>query len=335
MKNIKYGLVILILAVIAIGIYYWVDYRHQHPTTNDAYLKANTLYISPEIDGRLTDVLVHSYQRVKKGDLLLRIDDRQQRLALQQAEAAIEQAQTQSQSIAAKQKVAEAQSDAATQEQHNAATENQRMQQLVKRNMISKEQSDNARFAYNEAAATAMAAQQTIRAAQADSDEIAIEIKAALLAKSQAELELSYTEVRAPVDGILGEVPTRIGQFVSSGQTLFPLVDSSHYWIDANFKETDLHVIKPGQMVSIDLDMYPNHTLTGTVESLSPASGTSFSLIPAQNATGNWVKVTQRFPVRIMLDQAPDALPLRIGSSATVTVDTTIKDTTTHMSQAQ
>ncbi|MFY0657266.1 MAG: HlyD family secretion protein [Neptunomonas phycophila] len=335
MKNIKYGLVILILAVIAIGIYYWVDYRHQHPTTNDAYLKANTLYISPEIDGRLTDVLVHSYQRVKKGDLLLRIDDRQQRLALQQAEAAIEQAQTQSQSVAAKQKVAEAQSDAATQEQHNAATENQRMQQLVKRNMISKEQSDNARFAYNEAAATAMAAQQTIRAAQADSDEIAIEIKAALLAKSQAELELSYTEVRAPVDGILGEVPTRIGQFVSSGQTLFPLVDSSHYWIDANFKETDLHVIKPGQMVSIDLDMYPNHTLTGTVESLSPASGTSFSLIPAQNATGNWVKVTQRFPVRIMLDQAPDALPLRIGSSATVTVDTTIKDTTTHMSQAQ
>jgi membrane fusion protein (multidrug efflux system) len=323
------------LAVIAIGIYYWVDYRHQHPTTNDAYLKANTLYISPEIDGRLTDVLVHSYQRVKKGDLLLRIDDRQQRLALQQAEAAIEQAQTQSQSVAAKQKVAEAQSDAATQEQHNAATENQRMQQLVKRNMISKEQSDNARFAYNEAAATAMAAQQTIRAAQADSDEIAIEIKAALLAKSQAELELSYTEVRAPVDGILGEVPTRIGQFVSSGQTLFPLVDSSHYWIDANFKETDLHVIKPGQMVSIDLDMYPNHTLTGTVESLSPASGTSFSLIPAQNATGNWVKVTQRFPVRIMLDQAPDALPLRIGSSATVTVDTTIKDTTTHMSQAQ
>ncbi|WP_370052090.1 HlyD family secretion protein [Neptunomonas sp.] len=335
MKNIKYGSVILILAVIAIGIYYWVDYRHQHPTTNDAYLKANTLYISPEIDGRLTDVLVHSYQRVKKGDLLLRIDDRQQRLALQQAEAAIEQAQTQSQSVAAKQKVAEAQSDAATQEQHNAATENQRMQQLVKRNMISKEQSDNARFAYNEAAATAMAAQQTIRAAQADSDEIAIEIKAALLAKSQAELELSYTEVRAPVDGILGEVPTRIGQFVSSGQTLFPLVDSSHYWIDANFKETDLHVIKPGQMVSIDLDMYPNHTLTGTVESLSPASGTSFSLIPAQNATGNWVKVTQRFPVRIMLDQAPDALPLRIGSSATVTVDTTIKDTTTHMSQAQ
>lgn len=335
MKNIKYGLVILILAVIAIGIYYWVDYRHQHPTTNDAYLKANTLYISPEIDGRLTDVLVHSYQRVKKGDLLLRIDDRQQRLALQQAEAAIEQAQTQSQSVAAKQKVAEAQSDAATQEQHNAATENQRMQQLVKRNMISKEQSDNARFAYNEAAATAMAAQQTIRAAQADSDEIAIEIKAALLAKSQAELELSYTEVRAPVDGILGEVPTRIGQFVSSGQTLFPLVDSSHYWIDANFKETDLHVIKPGQMVSIDLDMYPNHTLTGTVESLSPASGTSFSLIPAQNATGNWVKVTQRFPVRVMLDQAPDALPLRIGSSATVTVDTTIKDTTTHMSQAQ
>ena len=330
MKQFKYGIIILILIALAIGIYSWVNYRNQHPSTNDAYLKANTLYISPEIDGRVTDVLVHSYQTVEKGDLLIRIDDRQHSLALQQAEAQIEQVKSQAQSALAKHKVAKAQSMAAEQAQRNAATESQRMQQLVKRNMVSKEQSDNARYTFNEAAATATAtaAQENISAAKADSDEISVEIKAAELVKAQAELDLSYTEVRAPANGILGEVTTRAGQFISSGQQLFPLVDSSHYWIEANFKETDLHVIQSGQTASIVLDMYPDHTFTGTVESLSPASGTSFSLIPAQNATGNWVKVTQRFPVRIMLNKSSSSLPLRIGASATVTLDSTATDST-------
>ncbi|HPQ95482.1 MAG TPA: HlyD family secretion protein, partial [Thiolinea sp.] len=147
------------------------------------------------------------------------------------------------------------------------------------------------------------------------------QLQVAQLELERAELDLSHTSITAPTSGILGAVRIRPGDYINTGQNLFPMVDNSSIWVAANFKETDLEHIRPGQPVDIVLDMYPKLHYQGQVESVSPASGTAFSLIPAQNATGNWVKVTQRFPVHIRI-RGHEGLPLpKVGASAAVTID--------------
>lgn len=141
----------------------------------------------------------------------------------------------------------------------------------------------------------------------------------------QARLELDHATIKAPVDGIVGKVRVRPGSIAKAGMSLFPLIDTSKWWVDANFKETDLSRIAPGQKATVTIDLYPSHEYVGEVEAVSPASGASFSLLPAENSTGNWVKTTQRFPVRIGLTPKAGDPELRIGASAAVTVDTTSK----------
>ena len=148
-------------------------------------------------------------------------------------------------------------------------------------------------------------------------------MRAALAELSRARLDLTHAETTAPVDGVLGPVALRAGTFVGAGRDLFPLVDTGAWFITANFKETALSRLKPGQQVHVTIDMYPGETWAGTVESLGPASGASFALLPPENATGNWVKVAQRFPVRIRIEDDKPNAPLRMGASASVRVDTT------------
>jgi membrane fusion protein (multidrug efflux system) len=138
----------------------------------------------------------------------------------------------------------------------------------------------------------------------------------------QAQLNLSYTKVVAPTDGWITNLSLREGDIVDADQPLFALVDNHQYWVDANFKETELQKIHSGQKAKIALDMYPDHIFHGVVESLSDGSGTAFSLMPPQNAIGNWVKVTQRVPVKILITDPDPNYPLRIGTTATVTIDT-------------
>lgn len=142
-------------------------------------------------------------------------------------------------------------------------------------------------------------------------------------AVTKAKTELDYATVKAPVAGIVGTVRIRPGSLAQAGFSLFPLVDTSTWWVDANFKETELPRIAVGQPATVTLDLTPSKELKGKVESISPASSTAFSLLPAENASGNWVKVPQRFAVRISLDTPPADLPMRVGASASVTVDTT------------
>lgn len=144
-------------------------------------------------------------------------------------------------------------------------------------------------------------------------------------AVTKAKLDLDSATVKAPVAGIIGNVHIRPGAIAPAGASLFPLVDTGQWWVDANFKETELARIAPGQEATVTLDIDPSHVLKGKVDSISPASGTAFSLLPAENASGNWVKVPQRFSVRISLDAPPAEVPLRVGASASVTVDTTSK----------
>jgi membrane fusion protein (multidrug efflux system) len=150
-------------------------------------------------------------------------------------------------------------------------------------------------------------------------------IEQAQAAVTQAQMELDRATVKAPVAGVIGKVRIRPGAIAQAGASLFPLVDTSQWWVDANFKETELARIATGQQATVSVDLYPSHEFKGEVDSLSPASGTAFSLLPPENATGNWVKVTQRFPVRISLRVQPGDPPLRVGASASVTVDTTSK----------
>ncbi|MBS0232051.1 MAG: HlyD family secretion protein [Proteobacteria bacterium] len=142
-------------------------------------------------------------------------------------------------------------------------------------------------------------------------------------AVAKAQTELDNATIKAPADGTVGKVRIRPGDIAKAGMSLFPLVDTSTWWVDANFKETDLARIKPGQNATVWVDMYPSNQLTGKVEAISRASSSAFSLLPAENATGSWVKVVQRFPVRITLTLQPDDPPLGVGASAYVTVDTT------------
>ena len=139
----------------------------------------------------------------------------------------------------------------------------------------------------------------------------------------QARLELEHATIKAPVDGIVGRVLIRPGTIARAGVSLFPIVDKSKWWVDANFKETDLARIEPGQKATVYIDLFPSHEFAGEVEAISPASAAAFSLLPAENATGSWVKVTQRFPVRVSLTLQPNDPTMRLGASASVAVDTT------------
>jgi membrane fusion protein (multidrug efflux system) len=141
----------------------------------------------------------------------------------------------------------------------------------------------------------------------------------------EARLQLDHATIKAPIDGIIGKVRIRPGSIAKAGMSLFPLIDTSKWWVDANFKETDLARIEPGQKATITIDLFPSHEFNGEVEAVSPASGAAFSLLPVENSTGSWVKTTQRFPVRVSLTLKPDDPQMRIGASATVTVDTTSK----------
>jgi membrane fusion protein (multidrug efflux system) len=166
-------------------------------------------------------------------------------------------------------------------------------------------------------------AQQQATGAAAQSPAAKANINQAQAGVDQARFELDHATIKAPTDGIIGKVRVRAGSIARAGVSLFPLVDTSQWWVDANFKETDLARIKPGQKATINIDLFPSREFTGVVESVSPASGSAFSLLPSENSTGSWVKTTQRFPVRVSLTLKPDDPELRIGASATVTVDTT------------
>jgi membrane fusion protein (multidrug efflux system) len=151
-------------------------------------------------------------------------------------------------------------------------------------------------------------------------------VEQAQAAVTQAQAELDHATIKAPVDGTVGKVRIRPGDVAKAGMPLFPLVDTSTWWVDANFKETDLARIKVGQKATITVDIYPSHELSGTVEAISRATSSAFSLMPAENATGSWVKVVQRFPVRIAVTLKPDDPPMGVGASASVTIDTTNAD---------
>jgi membrane fusion protein (multidrug efflux system) len=311
-----------------VGAYFWLT-GGRYIETDNAYVKQTMAAVSADVAGKIVEVDVKESQKVKAGDVLFRIDPEPFRIAVDQDEAALASARLQVKQLRAAYATAEAKLDAdrATAEiRHRELT---RSADLAGKGFAAASALDESRLAAQQADAQVELSQRAVDAAAAALDgkpDAPIDdhpiVQAALAAKEKAKLDLARTTVRAPKDGVASQVAKlNVGQYVSEGTEMLSLVETSDTWIEANFKETQLTEVHPGQPAEVTVDTYPGLKLEGKVQSIGAATGSEFSLIPAQNATGNWVKVVQRIPVRIRVDQKGADI-LRAGMSSDVTIDT-------------
>ena len=313
----------LILALV--GGYFWLT-SGRYVSTDNAYVQQDMVSVAPEVNGVIAEVRVRENQLVHKGDLLFRIDQRPFRIALQQAEAQIAAAQVQvnqleTRSVGTNADIQGAQANLGYQQRELA-----RLQPLLQQGWITRSRYDEAMHNVQEARerlANARAEAATAHSALAQGGETnQPALQAALVAREQALLNLSRTEVRAPADGYLSQTDRlQVGAAVVTGVPVVTVVRSNTTYVEANYKETDLANMYVGQPAEIELDAYPGVEIRGHIASIGAGTGSQFSIIPAQNASGNWVKVTQRVPVRIAIDGTPGR-PMIAGLSADVTVDT-------------
>lgn len=323
MTRSRWAVLLVLLALAGGGLYAFWRHERAYPGTSDAYITAHVVRIEPQIGGRVVKLPVSDHQPVNQGQLLMEIDDRPYRLAVQQAQAELALARQQKLAADAAASAADAAVSRRQAQLDNARDAYARDTRLLAKQVMSQAKADSDHDKLREAEAEFHAVQADYQQSLREQGEAGARIDVARVALDRARLNLSYTRINAPASGTLGKLRVRPGDVVQAGEQLFPLVEDQTFWVDANFKETDLERIRAGQPATIRVDMYPDKTFHGVVESLSPASGVAFSLLPPENATGNWVKVTQRFPVRVRVVRTPGDPPLRIGASCAVTIDTT------------
>ena len=336
-RHVLLGLGIAAGVAVAIwGVHWWTVGRFIE-STDDAYVGADITAISPKVSGYITQVAVTDNQIVHAGDLLAQIDDRDYRAALQKAEGAVAAQQALLANLDANEHLqravidqAHAGIDAAQAESVRARDDQARYRDLSSRAAVSVESAQRADAVFKTARADTEKAQAAFAAAQRQLDVITTQKQQARAALMQAEAErqlaqlnLGYTTLRAPVDGSIGNRRVRLGAFVEAGSPLLAVVPSRGLWIDANFKEDQLAHMKPGQPVTIRADVLPGREFHGRLGSLAPATGAQFSVLPPENATGNFTKIVQRVPVRVLLDERDATLgELRPGLSVTADIDT-------------
>ncbi len=316
------------LLLVVGGVYFWLS-GGRYETTDNAYLHQPKVSIAAEASGRVVEVDFDENSHVKKDDVLFVIDPQPYKIALAQANAALEQARIQVQQLRAAYQQAVTQEQSAANEVAYQQRELDRQKKLSGKGVTTASALDTAERDLEKAQDAHAAAKDAVNSALAalgGDPDVGVDdhpsVLAAKAARDKAELALSQTTVRAPADGVIAQADSfRVGQFVGAGTPLFSLVEAGDEWVAANFKETQLTHLTVGQEAEVTFDTYPDQPLKGTIESIGAGTGSEFSLLPAQNATGNWVKVTQRIPVRIKLASAGN-LPLRTGMSAEVSVDT-------------
>lgn len=329
-KGLRLLLMVLVPAALVIaGGYYWIMGGRFQETEN-AYLHQPKVSIASQAAGRIVEVNIQDNAKVSAGDVLFVVDQEPYRIALEQAEAALAAARLNVEQLRATYSQAVAQERVAASEVEYLEAELKRQQELSGKGISSRSALDTAMRDVAKARESHAAAQQAVAGALAalggkvdfETDKHPSVLQA-LAAREKAAYELAQTTVRAPADGIVSQASSfKIGQFVGVGTPLFSLVETGQSWVEANFKETQLTHMRPGQKAEVIFDTYPDHPVEATVQSIGAGTGAEFSLLPAQNATGNWVKVTQRIPVRLTLEDRDAEDLLRTGMSATVTVDT-------------
>jgi membrane fusion protein, multidrug efflux system len=320
-ENKKIILAILVVAGIAAGIGYQ-QYNSRYRSTENAYLNADVVPVAAQVAGRVTAVYVKDNQHVRKGDPLFDIDSEPFRIALERAQANLAQAMQSSREDNAEVAAMRAHVEQTAVDLDNARANYARAKQLVAHHFLSQQSADDANTRVEALQAGLQQARANLaKALSAPSKpEQRADVLRAQAEIAQAKLDLAHTRVTATEDGQISNFSMTSGAMVGIGAPLFALIVDNSFHIDANFKETELPGIHPGERVDVSIDMYPGHEFEGVVDSLSGGTGTAFSLLPPQNATGNWVKIAQRVPVRIKLDRMDPAYPLRIGATATVTV---------------
>lgn len=298
--------------------------------TDDAYVQADTVGLSTDVSGMVEQVLVADNQKVSKGDVLFKLDPKPFRFALERAEAQVGTTKNDLLAMQASYRNMEAQVQQAKADVDFNMTNFKRQEQLLTNNFTP-------RATYDAAKNTLQSAQQKLASLEQQMEGLAANLngdpsapienhpryKDAIAAQDEAARQLDHTTVRAPFDGIVTNVPTlQPGQYLAASTVAFNLVSSDHVWVQANPKETELTYVKPGQKATIGIDTYPGVEWSGTVDSISPASSSSFSLLPAENSSGNWVKVVQRIPLRVRVQNEPGKPPLRVGMSVELSVNT-------------
>ena len=319
----------LLPVALVVGGYFYVT-GGAVMSTDNAYVQADMVGLSTDVAGIVTQVMVHDNQKVAKGDVLFKLDPLQFQLALDRAEAQIGNTHNDLVALQSSYRNMQAQVEQAQKDVDFNMVNFQRQEQLLANNFTPKATFDAARNTLqgSQQKLASLQQQQTGIAANLNGDPDApIEnhpkYKDAVATRDEAARQLAHTVVRAPFAGIVTNVPSlQPGQYLAAAAVAFNIVSTDHVWVQASPKETELTYVRPGQKVTVDVDTYPGERWAGTVDSISPASASSFSLLPAENTSGNWVKVVQRIPMRVRVNNVPGKPPLRVGMSVEVNVDT-------------
>lgn len=326
----RFALMALVpLALLVGGTYVWVT-GGRYEETENANLRQARIAVTSEVAGRIVSVAIRENQTVKQGDTLFVIDPEPYRIALAQADASLATARLKVEELRAAYSQAVASQRVSEEEVNYFQSELDRQSELTKKGVGTAAALDSARRDLIKAKEELSSAREKVAGAMAalggkadlEADQHPT-VLAALAARDKARFDLSQTTIKAAGDGVVYQAASiKPGQFVTVGTPLFALVETGDTWVDANFKETQLTHMKVGQEAEITLDTFPGRPFKASVDSIGAGTGAEFSVLPAQNATGNWVKVTQRIPVRLKVESPDAELLLRSGMSATVSVDT-------------
>ena len=321
-------LIVIPLLAICVGLYLYAA-GGRYVSTDNAYVKANVIIISPEVSGRVTSVLVVDNQAVEANDVLLQLDASPLEITLSRARAQMAVIRTELESLRADYGETVVQAQLAEDKVRYLVRRYKRQRKLLKQGLSSEEKHDEAKHNLQVARREVQIIEQRIQrvlAQLAGNERLPVDQHPRYLTAQttydQAAVELKATTIRAPASGIVSNMKLQVGEYAQAGKPIFSLIQNQPIWIEANLKETQLTHILPGQQATIVADAYPEKIWESVISSIAPATGAEFSILPPQNASGNWVKVVQRIPINLVIIDQAGGPQLRAGMTVSVRIDT-------------
>ncbi|MGO9950598.1 MAG: HlyD family secretion protein [Dissulfurispiraceae bacterium] len=319
-KKITVTVFMILLVAGLVILFFYLDYKATHITTDDAFVDGRVYSVAPKISGTVKTVNVEDNQLVKKGDILVEITPEDYNARLNEALSSMEAERSKLAEYQAKVKTAKAQLDLQEANLRQAEIDIRRAEALYSKGAISKEHYEKTQTGYDVSQAEVKASLEQLRQAESSVASQASSVTAKRAKLKTEQLNVSYTTIYAPVGGRITKKNVEKGNQVQPAQPLMAIVPLDDIWVVANFKETQLEKIRPGQRVEIKVDTYSGATFKGKVDSIMAGTGSAFSLFPPENATGNYVKIVQRIPVKIVLDNEDTSHVLRVGMSVLPTI---------------
>ena len=321
-------LIVIPLLAICVGLYLYAA-GGRYVSTDNAYVKANVIIISPEVSGRVTSVLVVDNQAVEANDVLLQLDASPLEITLSRARAQMAVIRTELESLRADYGETVVQAQLAEDKVRYLVRRYKRQRKLLKQGLSSEEKHDEAKHNLQVARREVQIIEQRVQrvlAQLAGNERLPVDQHPRYLTAQttydQAAVDLKATTIRAPASGIVSNMKLQVGEYAQAGKPVFSLIQNQPIWVEANLKETQLTHIQPGQQATIVVDAYPDKIWESVVSSIAPATGAEFSILPPQNASGNWVKVVQRIPINLVIIDQAGGPQLRAGMTVSVRIDT-------------